>query len=107
MQWHSGLSADRSHEDAGQEQNLLPNPSLKQVGWYAAALAGIAGVALFYPFEIATTVDHGAVHAALTMVALGISLTVVVTGWSSIGGRVRADSRALVLAFTGHAKRSR
>ena len=101
MQWYSGLSADRSHEDAGQEQTLLPDPSLKKVGWYAAALAGVAGMMLFNPFAIATNVDPEAVQAALTMVALGVSLTVIVTGWSSVGARVRADSMALVLAFTG------
>jgi signal transduction histidine kinase len=101
LQLYSSLSADRSHEDAGQKDKLLPNPSLKKVGWYAAALAGVAGLALFNPFAIATNVDPGSVQAALTLVALGVSLTVIVTGWSSIGGRIRADSMALVLAFTG------
>ena len=74
MPWYSGLSAGRSHEDAGQEQKLLPDPSLEKVGWYAAALAGVAGMVLFNPFAIATSVDPGAVQAALTMVALGVLL---------------------------------
>ena len=101
MQWHSGLPADRSHEEAGQEEKRLPHPSLKKVGCYAVALAGVAGAALFNPFAFAISVDAAAIHAALTMVALGVSLTIIVTGWSSVGGRMRPDSMALIRAFTG------
>ena len=100
LQLHSGLSAGRSHDDAGQEQNLLPNPSLRKVGWYAVVMAGIAILPALLPFNPLASLDAGRVHAALTMVALGVSLTIIVTGWSSIGGRIRPDTLALIRAFT-------
>ena len=54
MQCYSGPYADRSHDEAGQDEKLLPNPSLEKAGWYAAALAGIAGVVLLQSFPIAS-----------------------------------------------------
>ena len=80
-----------------------PNASLEKLGWYTGVIAG-AALLSFMPqhlFENTARVDVEALRSSLTMVALGVSLTIVVTGWSSMGGRLRADTKALIGAFAG------
>ncbi len=103
MQWSSDLSAGHTRADAGQIEERPPNPSLKKVGWYTGIIAGAALLALLPRdlFGNNARIDVGALHPALTMVALGVSLTAVATAWSSMGRRTRPDTLALSRAFTG------
>ncbi|MBI3529284.1 MAG: hypothetical protein HY067_15105 [Betaproteobacteria bacterium] len=91
MQWSSDLSAGRTRANAGQTEERLPNPSLKKVGWYAGVIVGVALLALLSRdlFGNSASVDVGALHSALTMVALGVSLTItgialLLYGWAGL-----------------------
>jgi PAS domain S-box-containing protein len=104
LQWSSDLSAGRTREDSDQMmEERQPNPSLGKVAWYAGVITSVALLALLLRdlFGTSASVDVGALHSALTMVALGVSLAIVVTGWNSVGGRIRPDTTALIRAFTG------
>ena len=103
LQGSSRLAGERGHTESGDPQERQRAPFLKKAGWYAVAIAGVALLAWlpWHPFGIRASVDVESLHAALTMVSLGISLTIIVIGWSSLGGRTRADTLALIRAFLG------
>lgn len=81
------------------------SPAPNKLGGVGAAVAALAALALvLLPLErftgdIGINVDFA--HAALIVLALGIALTVKVTGWSVLDDRLHPAARPLVLVFTG------
>ncbi|HVY06621.1 MAG TPA: ATP-binding protein [Burkholderiales bacterium] len=79
-------------------------PGLSDPGIYTAAIAGAATLLSLLPGSLpegATGFNASSVRDALSMVALGVSLTAMVTGWGAASTQLRTGTRSLHRAFAG------